>query len=63
MHIGLGQPAAPGVERQPPADLQGPALGEGTALAAPAEAVALQGERDQGGEGVVDLGDVDVLRG
>lgn len=56
-------------ERPPPpvlrgsraADLQGAALGERGALAAPAEAVALQGERDERGEGVVDLGDVDVL--
>ena len=31
------------------------------ALAAPAEAVALQGERDERGERVVDLGHVDVL--
>lgn len=59
--VGLAEPAAPGVHRQPPADLQRAALGERAALAAPAEAVALQRERYEGGERVVDLGDVHIL--
>ena len=60
--VRLGEAAARGVDRQPAAQLERAALGEGGALAAPAEAVALQGERDQRGEGVVELGDRDVLR-
>src|SRR2546422_1942586 len=39
-----------------------PILGEGGPLAPAAESVALQGERDEGAEGVVDLGHLDVPR-
>ncbi len=62
MHVGLGKPSARGVDGQSAARLQGPALGEGGALAASAKAVALEGQRDQGGEGVVELRHADVRR-
>src|SRR3954452_14766907 len=61
--VGLAEPAATRVQGQPPADLQRAALRERPALAPAAEAVALQGERYQRRERVVDLRDVHILWG
>ena len=61
VHVRLGHPAAAVFDREPAAGTRAlPPSVNGAALAAAAEAVALQGERDERAERVVDLGDVDV---
>ena len=63
MHVGLGHAAARGVGgKATVGPLEGAAIGELGAFAALAEAVALEGERNEGTEGVVDLGHLDVFR-
>src|SRR5690242_14634116 len=63
VHVRLRHAAARGVGRQPAVrPLERAVLGERGTLAALAEAVALERERDQRAERVVDLRDRDVLR-
>ena len=58
MDVGLGEVASGGVDGQLAADLYAAALDEGATLALGAESVVFNGEKHQGAEVVVYLGDV-----
>ena len=63
MYVGLRHAPARGVGRQATVGpLESAVVGEVGALAPLAESVALERQRDERAEGVVDLGHVDVVR-